>query len=167
MKKSQNLNKAKKEGQLEPFTFAKNDSNKHTQLTNTNKESLTEEKNINNNISKELLYEGKRTNELANFSNKETIKGSNNYQMENKNIIKDNNNNGNEEDMMGSYNYEQQDDDFYYFISENIPPQNFTEKLRNIKIKYEKLSKEIERLKKENKKYNPNYIIKNYKNGDE
>ena len=168
MKKSQNPKKAKKEGQLEPFTFAKNDSNKHTQLSNTNKESLSDEKNINNNISKELLYEGKRTNELANFSNKETFKGSNTLQMENKNFIKDNsNNNLNEEDMMGSYNYEQQDEDFYYFISENIPPQNFTEKLRNIKVKYEKLNKEIERLKKENKKYNPNFIIKKYKNENE
>ena len=57
------------------------------------------------------------------------------------------------DDMMEKYNYAQQEDDFYYFISENIPPQNFSEKLRNIKIKYEKLKNEIEKLKKENNKY--------------
>ena len=63
--------------------------------------------------------------------------------------------------MMGKYNYEQ-DEDFYYFINKEIPPQNFSEKLRNIKIKYNKLKQDIEKLKKENKKYNPNFVIKKY-----
>ena len=154
MNKAQKSLKSKNEGQIEPFTFAKNDSKQHTLLSNTNKELGTDEKNININISKDLNSEGKRTNELADFSNKNTMKEN----INNKNSdVKDNNN---DEDMMEGYNYGQQDDDFYYFISENIPPQNFSEKLRNIKIKYEKLKNEIEKLKIENKKYNPNYVMK-------
>ena len=161
MKKGLLNTKPKNEGQIEPFTFAKNDSNKHTQLSNTNKESDTHDKNLNINISKDLQYEGQRANELGNLSSKNTIKENNN-----KKIAEENNNIDNE-DMMGSYNYDQQDDDFYYFISENIPPQNFTEKLRKIKIKYEKLKNEIERLEKENKKYNPNYVMRKNSNWNE
>ena len=146
MKKSLKGQKQKNEGQPEPFTFAKNDSNKHTQLSNTNKESNTDEKNLYVNISNELPYENKKMNELASLSDKNTIKENNNKIIEENNVQEN-------EDMMGSYNYEQNDDDFYYFISENIPPQNFSEKLRNIKIKYEKLKNEIEKLKKENNKY--------------
>ena len=154
MNKAQKSLKSKNEGQIEPFTFAKNDSKQHTLLSNTNKELGTEEKNININISKDLNYERKRTNELADYYNKNEMKEN----INNKNSdIKDNNN---DEDMMEGYNYGQQDDDFYYFISENIPPQNFSKKLRNIKIKYEKLKNEIEKLKIENKKYNPNYVMK-------
>ena len=163
MKKCQNESKQKNEGQLEAFTFAKNDSNKNTQLVRTNKDVSDYVQSLKNNISNELQYEGQRTNELANFSNKGTLKADNNEQIENDNFIQEDNN-MNENDMMGSYSYEQQDNDFYYFISENIPPQNFTKKLRNIKLKYAKLEKEIEKLKKENKKYNPNFIIRNYKN---
>ena len=48
-----------------------------------------------------------------------------------------------------------------YIKLENIKK---SEKLRNIKIKYNKLKQDIEKLKKENKKYNPNFIIRNYKN---
>ena len=154
MNKAHKSLKSNNEGQIEPFTFAKNDSKQHTLLSNTNKELGTEEKNININISKDLNYEGKRTNELVDSYNKNEMKEN----INNKNSdIKDNNN---DEDMMEGYNYGQQDDDFYYFISENIPPQNFSEKLRNIKIKYEKLKNEIEKLKIENKKYNPNYVMK-------
>ena len=154
MNKAQKSLKSKNEGQIEPFTFAKNDSKQHTLLSNTNKELGTEEKNININISKDLNYEGKRTNALVDYYNKNEMKEN----INNKNSdVKDNNN---DEDMMEGYNYGQQDDDFYYFISENIPPQNFSEKLRNIKIKYEKLKNEIEKLKIENKKYNPNYVMK-------
>ena len=154
MKEAQKFFKSRNEGQIEPFTFAKNDSKQHTLLSNTNKELGTEDNNINIKISKDLNSEGKRTNELADFSNKNTMKENNNKNLD----VNDNNNN--DEDVMGDYNYGQQDDDFYYFISENIPPQNFSEKLRNIKIKYEKLKNEIEKLKKENKKYNPNYVMK-------
>ena len=153
MKEAQKSLKLKNEGQIEPFTFAKNDSKQHTLLSNTNKELGTEEKNININISKDLNYEGQTKNELDNFSNKNEIKGNNDINLKEKNNNKD-------EDMIGSYTYGQQDDDFYYFISENIPPQNFSEKLRNIKIKYEKMKKDIEKLKKENRKYNPNYVMK-------
>ena len=38
MKKCQNKPKDKNEGQLEAYTFAKNDSNKNTQLVRTNKD---------------------------------------------------------------------------------------------------------------------------------
>ena len=153
MKKGQKSFKSKNDGPPEPFTFAKNDSKQLTQLSNTNKEFGTDEKIQNINKSKELNHEGQRTNEMENFSNKNTIKENNNTNIE------EEENNAINDDMMGSYNYEQQDEDFYYFISENIPPQNFSEKLRNIKVKYEKLKKEIEKLKKENKKYNPNYVM--------
>ena len=154
MNKFQVSQKSKNENEIEPFTFSKNYSIKLNQLSNTNKESATDEKNLNNNVSNELLNKKPKINESPYFQNEEVIKQDNNP-TEMKSNSKENNNN--EDDMMGSYNYEQQDDDFYYFISENIPPQNFTQKLRDIKVKYEKLNKEIEMLKIENKKYNPNF----------
>ena len=157
MKKGQKSLKSKNDGQLDPFTFGKNDSNKLTQLSNTNKELASDEKNPNSNTSKDLLYKNQKENELSNYSNKNKIKENNN-QMEQEYIEEDNMKVN--DDMMEKYNYDQQEDDFYYFISENIPPQNFSEKLRNIKIKCEKLKNEIDKLKKENKKYNPNYIMK-------
>ena len=157
MKKGQKSLKSKNDGQLEPFTFGKNDSNKLTQLSNTNKELASDEKNPNSNTSKDLPYKNQKENELSNYSNKNKIKENNN-QMEQEYIEEDNMKVN--DDMMEKYNYDQQEDDFYYFISENIPPQNFSEKLRNIKIKCEKLKNEIDKLKKENKKYNPNYIMK-------
>ena len=156
MKKGQKSLKSKNDGQLDPFTFGKNDSNKLTQLSNTNKELASDEKNPNSNTSKDLLYKNQKENELSNYSNKNKIKENNN-QMEQEYIEEDNMKVN--DDMMEKYNYDQQEDDFYYFISENIPPQNFSEKLRNIKIKCEKLKNEIDKLKKENKKYNPNYQI--------
>ena len=157
MKKGQKSLKSKNDGQLDPFTFGKNDSNKLTQLSNTNKELASDEKNPNSNTSKDLPYKNQKENELSNYSNKNKIKENNN-QMEQEYIEEDNMKVN--DDMMEKYNYDQQEDDFYYFISENIPPQNFSEKLRNIKIKCEKLKNEIDKLKKENKKYNPNYIMK-------
>ena len=154
MNKFQISQKSKNENEIEPFTFSKNYSIKLNQLSNTNKESATDEKNLNNNISNEHINRKQKINESPYFHNEEIPKHENNP-TEIKNNSNENNNN--ENDMMGSYNYEQQDEDFYYFISENIPPQNFTQKLRDIKIKYEKLNKEIEMLKIENKKYNPNF----------
>ena len=51
MKKGQKSLKSKNDGQLDPFTFGKNDSNKLTQLSNTNKELASDEKNPNSNTS--------------------------------------------------------------------------------------------------------------------
>ncbi len=154
--------KSKNENEIEPFTFSKNYSIKLNQLSSTNKESATDEKNLNNNISNEILNEAQKSNDMANYFNKEIPYNAQNP-LENKNNLEENNNN--DDDMMESYNYEQQDEDFYYFISENIPPQNFTQKLRDIKVKYEKLNNEIKQLKKENKKYNPYFNTKKYKGG--
>ena len=58
MKEAQKSFKSKNEGQIEPFTFAKNDSKQHTLLSNTNKELGTEDNNINIKISKDLNSEG-------------------------------------------------------------------------------------------------------------
>ena len=164
MKKGQKSLKSKNDGQLDPFTFGKNDSNKLTQLSNTNKELASDEKNPNSNTSKDLPYKNQKENELSNYSNKNKIKENNN-QMEQEYIEEDNMKVN--DDMMEKYNYDQQEDDFYYFISENIPPQNFSEKLRNIKIKCEKLKSEIDKLKRENKKYNPNYVMKKNSHWDD
>ena len=157
MKKGQKSLKSKNDGQLDPFTFGKNDSNKLTQLSNTNKELRSDENNLNINTSKDVFYKSQRENELSNNSKKNKMK-EDNEQIEQKYNEEDNIKIN--DDMMEKYNYDQQEDDFYYFISENIPPQNFSEKLRNIKIKCEKLKNEIDKLKKENKKYNPNYLMK-------
>ena len=164
MKKGQKSLKSKNDGQLDPFTFGKNDSNKLTQLSNTNKELASDEKNPNSNTSKELIHKSQKENELSNYSNKNKIKENNN-QMEQEYIEEDNMKVN--DDMMEKYNYAQQEDDFYYFISENIPPQNFSEKLRNIKIKCANLKNEIDKLKRENKKYNPNYVMKKNSHWDD
>ena len=55
MNKFQISQKSKNENEIEPFTFSKNYSIKLNQLSNTNKESATDEKNLNNNISNEQL----------------------------------------------------------------------------------------------------------------
>ena len=164
MKNAQKSLKSKNDGQLEPFTFGKNDSNKLTQLSNTNKELRSDENNLNINTSKDVFYKSQRENELSNNSKKNKMK-EDNEQMEQKYNEEDNIKIN--DDMMEKYNYAQQEDDFYYFISENIPPQNFSEKLRNIKIKCEKLKSEIDKLKRENKKYNPNYVMKKNSHWDD
>ena len=164
MKKGQKSLKSKNDGQLEPFTFGKNDSNKLTQLSNTNKELRSDENNLNINTSKDVFYKSQRENELSNNSKKNKMK-EDNEQIEQKYNEEDNIKIN--DDMMEKYNYAQQEDDFYYFISENIPPQNFSEKLRNIKIKCEKLKSEIDKLKRENKKYNPNYVMKKNSHWDD
>ena len=164
MKNAQKSLKSKNDGQLEPFTFGKNDSNKLTQLSNTNKELRSDENNLNINTSKDVFYKSQRENELSNNSKKNKMK-EDNEQIEQKYNEEDNIKINN--DMMEKYNYAQQEDDFYYFISENIPPQNFSEKLRNIKIKCEKLKSEIDKLKRENKKYNPNYVMKKNSHWDD
>ena len=61
-----------------------------------------------------------------------------------------------------NYNEGQDDDDEYYFISELVPPQNFSSKLRFAKKRYQELQKKIYLLKKEIKKYNPNYPVRDY-----
>ena len=164
MKIAQKSLKSKNDGQLEPFTFGKNDSNKLTQLSNTNKELRSDENNLNINTSKDVFYKSQRENELSNNSKKNKMK-EDNEQIEQKYNEEDNIKIN--DDMMEKYNYAQQEDDFYYFISENIPPQNFSEKLRNIKIKCEKLKSEIDKLKRENKKYNPNYVMKKNSHWDD
>ena len=164
MKNAQKSLKSKNDGQLEPFTFGKNDSNKLTQLSNTNKELRSDENNLNINTSKDVFYKSQRENELSNNSIKNKTK-EDNEQIEQKYNEEDNIKIN--DDMMEKYNYAQQEDDFYYFISENIPPQNFSEKLRNIKIKCEKLKSEIDKLKRENKKYNPNYVMKKNSHWDD
>ena len=164
MKKGQKSLKSKNDGQLDPFTFGKNDSNKLTQLSNTNKELRSDENNLNINTSKDVFYKSQRENELSNNSKKNKMK-EDNEQIEQKYNEEDNIKIN--DDMMEKYNYAQQEDDFYYFISENIPPQNFSEKLRNIKIKCEKLKSEIDKLKRENKKYNPNYVMKKNSHWDD
>ena len=164
MKNAQKSLKSKNDGQLEPFTFGKNDSNKLTQLSNTNKELRSDENNLNINTSKDMFYKSQRENELSNNSKKNKMK-EDNEQIEQKYNEEDNIKIN--DDMMEKYNYAQQEDDFYYFISENIPPQNFSEKLRNIKIKCEKLKSEIDKLKRENKKYNPNYVMKKNSHWDD
>ena len=164
MKNAQKSLKSKNDGQLEPFTFGKNDSNKLTQLSNTNKELRSDENNLNINTSKDVFYKSQRENELSNNSKKNKMK-EDNEQIEQKYNEEDNIKIN--DDMMEKYNYAQQEDDFYYFISENIPPQNFSEKLRNIKIKCEKLKSEIDKLKRENKKYNPNYVMKKNSHWDD
>ena len=164
MENAQKSLKSKNDGQLEPFTFGKNDSNKLTQLSNTNKELRSDENNLNINTSKDVFYKSQRENELSNNSKKNKTK-EDNEQIEQKYNEEDNIKIN--DDMMEKYNYAQQEDDFYYFISENIPPQNFSEKLRNIKIKCEKLKSEIDKLKRENKKYNPNYVMKKNSHWDD
>ena len=63
--------KSKNENEIEPFTFSKNYSIKLNQLSSTNKESATDEKNLNNNISNEILNEAQKSNDMANYFNKE------------------------------------------------------------------------------------------------
>ena len=164
MENAQKSLKSKNDGQLEPFTFGKNDSNKLTQLSNTNKELRSDENNLNINTSKDVFYKSQRENELSNNSKKNKMK-EDNEQIEQKYNEEDNIKIN--DDMMEKYNYAQQEDDFYYFISENIPPQNFSEKLRNIKIKCANLKNEIDKLKRENKKYNPNYVMKKNSHWDD
>ena len=164
--------------QTDPFTFTHKEINKNNLGNNIREENPKENNNLNNKGNKyynDLNYEGQRTNELASINFKslpkeeKEIKAENSVKInqvdssqkipnEGDNYIK--NNNYIEVENENDDNYYE---DYYYFISEIIPPQNFSEKLKNIKKKYEKLKKEIDWLKKENKKYNPNFITKKNK----
>ena len=165
--------------QTEPFTFTHKEINKNNLENNLEEENPKENNNLSNKENKyykDLNYEGQRTNELSSTNFKLLLKGEKEIKKENNvkiNQVDNTQKNPNEGEIyIKNNNYievenENDDDnyyeDYYYFISEIIPPQNFSEKLKNIKKKYEKLKKEIEWLKKENKKYNPNFIAKKNK----
>ena len=153
----------------DPFTYTNPD------IMKKNFDNIQEEAQINykegikndkiKNYSKDLKYEGQRTNEMRNM----TFKGhpKENSQIKEEDIAQDQNIINEENDFNNKYIYnnniyDENEYDEIYYISEFIPPQNFSQKLKNIKFKYQKLKEEIEFLKKENKKYNPNFIIKNY-----
>ena len=134
-----NINPNQKEEEskkpADPLTLTNNEQNKNISI-NKEKEFL-----------KDLNYEGQKTFDLKNT--KTMKENEDNLDSNNKYYDEKDYNYGDDNEYMG-----------YYYISEVIPPQNFPEKLKKIKIKYEKLKEEIEFLKKENKKYNPNFIIK-------
>ena len=152
----------------DPLTFTHNmdkkdiENNEQEQKSNINKN----DDNINKYM-KDLKFEGQKTNELININYKDPEKEEKQIQVEDEqNNIIDNEKVDANDIPQGNYyynnNYEEDEnekyyDDYYYYISEIVPPQNFTEKLKNIKIKYQKLKEEIEWLKKENQKYNPNF----------
>ena len=174
---------AQNKNQTDPLTFTHQEIN--NKILEENNQQINSNNNNNNknedevkqdtkiNYYKDLNYEGQKTNEMRNFTIKDTKHGDsqineNNNNPNNLNEEREEENNDNvyiryEYGDEGQGNYSQNYDDLYY-ISEIIPPQNFSEKLRNIKIKYQKLKEDIEKLKKENKKYNPYFITRKNNN---
>ena len=162
----------------DPLTFTYNMDGKELNIKEQEEKPKDNINNqdIDNNINKymkDIKFEGEKTNELMKINYEEPPKEEKQIQVEDQdNIIDENDDN---DAPQGNYyynnNYEDEGDekynnyyDDYFYISEFIPPQNFTEKLKNIKIKYQKLKEEIEWLKKENQKYNPHFTIKKIKN---
>ena len=169
---------AQSTNKTDPFTFTNVHINQNKIENNLQEEvgqvPTKEEISHKNNFDKDLQYEGQRTNELKNFTYeppKEVNNVKNNFvKIESNNEVRGEEGEEGEEDKLENYYYngdlnqdyeiEEKSYDDYYYISEYIPPQNFSQKLKNIKLKYEKLKKEIELLKKENKKYNPNFMTR-------
>ena len=155
--------------ETDPLTFTHNQKdNKNLDIINQEENPSNSNKN-NNNIYKDLKFEGQRTNELRNYTTNKEMLNEDNQIKQDIDINNENENNDDdmavEEDMERKeyeHDYEQENEDEYYYISEIIPPQNFPAKLRNIKDKYSKLKEEIEHLKKQIKKYNPNYVFGKY-----
>ena len=175
---------AQNKNKTDPLTFTHQEINnnildKNNQQDNPNNNNKNEDEvkqDTKMNYYKDLKYEGQKTNEMRNFSIKDIPKHGDNQINENNNNQNNLNEEGEEENNdndnvyiryeygdEGQGNYSQNYDDLFY-ISDILPPQNFSEKLRNIKIKYQKLKEDIERLKKENKKYNPYFITRNNNN---
>ena len=124
----------------------------------TNDGFKTDKKDLNEN----MIFDGQGTKEIKNVLNEEDKEGDNEegeeYDIQFVEKKKDENykefkdyNDGQEEDV-----------DEYYYFSELVPPQNFSLNLRLAKKKYQELQKEINNLKKDIKKYNPNYPIRDY-----
>ena len=161
----------------DPLTFTYNMDKK--ELENNQQEERPKDSNNNpkeddniNKYLKDMKFEGQRTNELIDINYKEPPKEEKEIQVEGEENI-NNENEGNDVPQGNYYynnNYEDEADgkydnyyDDYYYISEFVPPQNSTQKLKNIKLKYQKLKEEIEWLKKENQKYNPHFNLKKTK----
>ena len=107
-----------------------------------------------------MIFDGQGTKEIKNEFNEDDKEGDNEEGVEEEIQFVNKKKDENYEEIK-NYNGSE-DDDEYYYISELVPPQNFSSKLRSAKKRYQKLQEEINILKKEIKKYNPNLPIRNY-----
>ena len=121
----------------------------------TNDGIKTDKKDLNEN----MIFDGQGTKEIKNVLKEE--EGDNEEGEEYVIQLVDKKKDENYEEYK-NYNDGEEEDDEYYFISELVPPQNFSLKLRLAKKRYQELQKEINKLKKDIKKYNPNLPIRNY-----
>jgi len=153
--------------QTDPLLFTYNMNNK----ININKEENSHDnKDIKDGIQSDkkkdmneiMVFDGQGTKEMNNILNEDDkdkeAEGEGEENIEVQFVDKKKDENYNE-----YKNYDNgEDEDEYYYISDLIPPQNFSNKLRLAKKKHEKLQKEIDLLKKQIKKYNPNFPVRDY-----
>ena len=109
-----------------------------------------------------MKFDGQGTKDIKNVLNEDDKEGDNEGEIEEEIQFVDKKKDENYEEYKNSHEGQDDDDDEYYFISELVPPQNFSSKLRLAKKKHKELQTEIDLLKKEIKKYNPNYPVRDY-----
>ena len=109
-----------------------------------------------------MIFDGQGTKEMNNVLNEEDKEGDNEEGVEDEIQFVDKKKDENYKEFKDYNDGQEEDDDEYYYISELVPPQNFSLKLRLAKKRYQELQKEINQLKKNIKKYNPNLPIRDY-----
>ena len=149
----------------DPLTFTYNKSNKINieENSNDNNKKDTIQSDKNKNLDEVMIFDGQGTKESKDILYKEDAEEDIEGDIEENIIMVDKKKDENYKEFKNYDDGNIEDDDFYY-ISELIPPQNFSLKLRLAKKRHQELQKKINSLKKEIKKYNPNFPIRDYNN---
>ena len=152
-------NSSEKKYQTDPLLFTYNMKNEININNEENPDAIQSDKKKD--LNEIMKFDGQGTKDINNVLSEDDKEGDKEGEIEEEIKFVDKKKDENFKEYK-DYNEGQDDDDEYYFISELVPPQNFSSKLRFAKNKHQRLQKEIDFLKKQIKKYNPNYPIRDY-----
>ena len=152
-------NSSEKNHQTDPLLYTYDMKNEININNDENLDAIQSDKKED--LNEYMKFDGQGTKDIKNVLNEDDKEGDNEGKIEEEIKFVDKKKDENYEEYK-NYNEGQDDDDEYYFISELVPPQNFSSKLRFAKKRYQELQKKIYLLKKEIKKYNPNYPVRDY-----
>ena len=151
---------SEKNHQTDPLLYTYNMKNEININNEENPDAIQSDKKED--FNEYMKFDGQGTKDIKNVLNEDDKEGDNEGEIEEEIQFVDKKKDENYEEYKNYNEGQDDDDDEYYFFSELVPPQNFSSKLRFAKKKHQELQKKIELLKKEIKKYNPNYPVRDY-----